>query len=189
MALIADVLMHGGIFAIFLISFFYTFVVFIQKVAIYRDIRQILDSYLEDIYLTSSELQRTSQTTAIDVFLKNAGGEAVKEQDELDYTNNDVVRMSMLLGIVPASIGIILAIIITYFNGENVMEFILQNLITLGFIVVSEFLIVGLFLNSFVIIDGRFIKATFISQSHETNMRQCEYVDEWLKNHGLSQWA
>jgi hypothetical protein len=189
MAFVADVLMHGGIFAIFLISFFYTFVVFIQKVAMNRDIRNIMDDYLEDIFLVSNDLQRKGQITAIDAFIKNAGTEASKEQSSLDSTNKEIVKKSILLGILPAVAAIIIAILITYFSGESLTEFILQNLITLAFIMISEFIIVALFLNSFAILDSSFIKATFITQSHETNIKECEYVREWLKNKGLSQWA
>lgn len=189
MALIADVLMHGGLFGLFLIVFFYTFVVLIQQIAILRDIRNILDNYLQDIYLTSTELQRKSQLTAVNSFVANAATDANKEQSKLDEINKDISKKTFFMGVIPSIIAIVLAMLLTYFSGENLLLFILQNLITLSFIAVSEVVIVGLFLNSFAIVDGSFIKATYITQSHETNMKDCEYIDQWLKNHGLSQWA
>lgn len=188
MGLIADVLMHGGLFGLFLISFFYTFVVLIQQVALHRDLRNIMDNYLEDIYFTSNDLQRKSQFVAINALVSNAASDAKSQQNELDSTNSKITKNTLYYGIVPSVTAIVLSILMTSFSGENVTEFILQNLITLGFIIVSEVIIVGLFLNSFAIIDGTFVKATYITQSHETNTRQCEYINEWLNNAGINKF-
>lgn len=189
MALIADVLMHSGLFVIFLLSFFYTFIAYIQRVALYRDIRNMIDSYLQDVFLVSNDLQRKSQITAIEAYIKNASSNMKDQQNEFDYTNRKIVTNTMLIGLLPAIFAVGISIVITYYSGESLFEFIAQNLITLAFIMVSEFIIVGLFLNSFAIIDAAFIKATFISQSHETNRRQCEYISNWLKEKGLNKFA
>lgn len=189
MALLADVLMHGGLFGLFLISFFYIFVVFIQQIALHRDIRNIMDNYLQDIYLGSNDLQRKMQIAAVDVFIRNASSNAKGQQDELNAKNSRIIKNTFFMGLLPSCIAVVLAIFITYFSGENVTEFVLQNLITLGFIIISEVVIVGLFLNSFAIIDAGFVKATYVTQSHETNMKQCEYISNWLNSTGLNKFA
>lgn len=189
MGLIADVLMHSGLFTLFLICFFYTFVVFIQQLALRRDIRNIMDNYLQDIYLTSNDIQRKGQMVAINGMFSNLATDAKTQQDNFDTTNNNVIKNTFYMGLIPSLIAITVSILLTYFSGENVIQFILQNLITLGFIAISELVIIGLFLNSFAIIDAGFVKATYVTQSHETNMKQCEYIDEWLNKSGLNKFA
>ena len=58
----------------------------------------------------------------------------------------------------------------------------ISNLIVLGFVTVSEFAIVGIFLRSFIVLDSDYFKGITVIQLEDMKWANCENVSHLLQD-------
>lgn len=174
-----EVCVHSGFFMLFLLLFYFTYVLFIQNQAFVNDLWGLIQEPIETLKLfdPSGVAQLGQKLKQIDASAM-MGGSGWESQNNAIRTNVMIIMPSI------AAVLIILGFFLQYHAGGSLFEMLLSNLIVLGFIAVTEFGIVGLFLSNFVEIDKEFVKAMLLYNVTTENAfgGQCDFVGQFLNS-------
>ena len=181
----ADVLSHAAFFIGFLPLFFFLYVSPTQVKALSKDIFEILKPYIVDSLVSNNP----NAPDAL-ISLVNTTSSDMKNNSDLNYAFSDkIVKNKMIITIVAATAGILfpillgIAIYLEYRSGGSIVNLLLANLVVLAFVAISEFAIVGLFLQNLVEVDDDYVKAEISNQYYSPNYYKCMFVEQYAKEH------
>jgi len=171
-----DICMHTSFFMAFLTGFYFLFVTYSQTNSLtnvlYNSIREKIISV--SALSTPSVLQKFQEQ--INVFIENAQ----QYPDNSQKNNPGVLKaVSIIVGIL-APFLFCLSVYLEWVWGGSVSELLISNCIVLLFIAATEFIIVGVFLYNFVVIDSDFVTA-IIPVTNGTNY-DCNFVKPLIKS-------
>jgi len=159
-----DVLAHTGLFIGFLPIFFFLYVSPNMIDSLVNDITSIIKPELTNYALLTSLNNTSILNNTVKTLNSNVQDIPAMDTFMSKYTrkNADILLYTAITCGVMSFLLLVLAVFLEYRNGGNITEFLLANIIVLCFIMISEFAIVGIFFRNFVVLDGDFIKATYV---------------------------
>ena len=161
--IISEVMLHAATFIIFLMIFFFTFVCWVQKKAMVRDILAMIRGTIGQPPISTAGTEFNTPSAM---------------QLEIDKLNDKVLIIVHTL--VP---GLVLALIVgAYFVAPSCFWHSVTNALwSLPFIAVAEFTIVGAFMYNYVELDQQTIvqiASNFVGGGKGT--KDCNYVENEL---------
>jgi len=171
-----DLLMHTGLFIITIPVLYFEFVTRIVTYGLIDNLNYIIDENISKTnfkkILTKEEIQSLLNYLNVQINPK------ITEIND-DYSSDNsyiyILAYSICGGI--SAICMLLSGILCVLYNENFLTLLFENLIVLSFIILSEFLLVTIFLNKLEIIDGEFLYATFLSSAISPSLWDCP--PEW----------
>lgn len=161
--------------------FFFYYVAPTQSGSLSNDFFNMLTPYLGDISLNmnpNTQYQPFAQD--VDQLEQTAVNALSPFTQWVTPRNNKIKTIVAIVAGILSPLLIIGGCIIEVYSGGNLLQFLISNLIVLGFIVASEFAIVGIFLKNFVEIDPEFIKAIFAKKM--SSYGGCWYTNSFLRS-------
>jgi hypothetical protein len=167
-----DLLMHTGLFVITIPVFYFEFVTRVVTYALIDNFTTIAQQKIVDSNLNKMVKKQDVQPVIDYVNIQftpkiNNFNQLISERNNKIYT----LAYSICGSISALCIG--LSFILSLMYEVNFLEILIENLIVLGFILLSEFLLVTIFLNKLEIIDGDFLDATTISSMISPSLWDC----------------
>ena len=182
MSFLTDVLAHTGFFMAFLPLFFFFYVSPVQLASLKNDVFNIFKpDTATAAMVVNPNLQFKFPDLVSSVASAMENNEGIKTfAADTAASNKKIVTIAVSVFASVAAVLIITAFSLQYVWGYSVMELLVSNLIVLGFIVVSEFAIVGVFLSNFIEIDDGFVKGAV---GNAINDGYCgNYVSQFLQS-------
>jgi hypothetical protein len=174
-----EICVHTSFFIIFLTTFYFTFVTYIQSEGLVNDFFKMINPQL----ITTAAFKSPSQVEALGTAVGNTMEKAAQAMPPVDANNKTIAMyVGIVVGIVSAGL-LALGIYLQYISGGSITELLISNLIVLGFIAISEFIIVGLFLRNFVEINQQFVAGMVAVQfdSRLSGNHNCKFVADFLQ--------
>jgi len=168
--------MHTGLFVITIPVFYFEFVTRVVTYALIDNFTTIAQQKIVDSNLNKMVKKQDVQPVIDYVNIQftpkiNNFNQLISERNNKIYTLAYSICGSI------SALCIFLAGILSLMYEVNFLEILIENLIVLGFILLSEFLLVTIFLNKLEIIDGDFLDATTISSMISPSLWDCP--PEW----------
>jgi hypothetical protein len=161
---VAEIIMNIVLFSIFIIVFFFTYAVHVEKLIIKDNVSFIVDDLTSNVNLLSK-----SQTDEIKKMLKNIP-QASLEKDELVKENNKkLFTKVMIICSIFVTIGISLLGALFYFCKDkmckfNIAEVATKSLIAVFFIALTEFIFVTFFVRKYISANPNDIKKAAVKE-------------------------
>jgi len=172
MTFFIDLLMHTGLFVITIPIFYFEFV---TRVVTYALIDNFTNIAHERIVQTNlNKMVKKQDVQPIIDYVNIQINPKIQNFNELMSERNNgiyVFAYSICGAISATCIG--LALLFCFIYEVNFLTILFENLIVLGFIILSEFLLVTIFLNKLEIIDGDFLNATVLSSMISPSLWVC----------------
>lgn len=154
--------MHTGFFVITIPIFYFEFVTRIVSYSLVDNFTSI--AYQRFVQSNLNKILKREQVEPIIDYMNIQIQPKIQQfNTEYSYGNSQLYNSVYEICGGISALCILLALLLCYFYNVSMLEVILENLIVLGFIVLSEFLIVTIFLNKIEIIDGDFLRATTVA--------------------------
>ena len=159
-----ELLSHASFFVIFLTIFYVTYVGFIQQKSMTNEFTDLITQSTIVGFLNDS---RTLADPMLDQLVK-------------DETNsNEKLLTPVFIGVfLSAGLSLAFCFLYTWYIGHSVYELFYTNLISLGFVAVTDFIIVALYGN-FRMMTTEFLAGMF-SVKAAGGQLDCDIVDETL---------
>jgi len=161
----AEVLMHIASFMSVLPILYFGFVAPQQTNKAATDLFVSAKPELTDYAIVSGNTDTGNVSSLIQqISSLNFDSQLSEESAKIIEDNKGVVLgVGVIFGLcIPLLIAF--SVIIEYYYGHNVFELLISNLIFISFVILSEFLIVGIFLNNYVELDGSYLKSVAMIQ-------------------------
>jgi hypothetical protein len=179
MAFLIDVLMHTGFFVIAIPIFYFEFVVKSVNYALADQLSTIIKTQILKERLTI--FNRSQIQTLFNEINKLISPRIEAAQKSLSSRNDVIYNYTYALCTSIAGGCIFTAFLISLMYSEDFMDIIYSNIIVIGFILISEFIIVYFFLDKLQIIDFDFLRATFIKAIESPSYDDCGYILEFAR--------
>jgi hypothetical protein len=175
-----DVCAHSGLFLIFLVTFYFTFVVYVQSNALADDTFRLLKDGLTSVVLATDADTRSAIVQALQQF-EGTADPTRWLPDWVLPTNATVKQVAMATCYGLGSVLLVLGLGLEWTHGGSVWDMLLGNMIVLAFLAGSEFAIVGLFVASFVEVNKDTITAILYKQGTQQigNTLNCRFVEQF----------
>ena len=183
----AETFFHIAVFSAVLPILYFGYVGPSQNQRLSDDLFHIAKPELGDYGLVTGTVDITSITALMNTI---SGINLDLSQTQTNYSKkNSKISLAVIFAFglgIPVLIGS--AITIEYYYGTSVYQLLISNLIFACFIIISEFAIVSLFLNNYIILDAEFLKSNSsqyfskppISWKHDIEA-PCDYTGRFMK--------
>lgn len=159
MSFFTEVLTHTSFFMLFLPFFFFFYVSGVQSKSFTKDLFNSIKPAINSsgiLINKDSDINFTQVTTELANVAINSEYAQTETSHILTNNKNTILIASLVFGL-SGAFFLAIALFIHYRNGESIKDLLLSNIITLAFIIMSEFVIVGVFLPNFVEMNDEFI--------------------------------
>ena len=175
-----DLLMHTGLFVITIPIFYFEFVTRIVTYSLIDNFTSIAEQRIVQSNL--NKILKKEQVQPIVDYANIQLNSKIKEiNDNFSDKNDKIYNLAYSICGGISAICIFLAGILSFIYEVNFLTILLENLIVLAFILLSEFLLVTVFLNKLEIIDGDFLHATLLSSMISPSLWDCP--SGWTSRH------
>ena len=175
---IIDILSHASLFLIFLTVFYVTYVGYIQERSMVHEFGGLLSQSLQTLGL----ILPPSFLTLINDVLKASPAFIRPTLDTLVQHETDAnkkVLSPLFLGVLIASvIALSLSLFLAYLSGYSILRLLMENLIALSFIAITDVLITTLYGN-FRTLDSQYLLGIFAQKGSGAPL-QCNVVEDTL---------
>jgi multisubunit Na+/H+ antiporter MnhG subunit len=136
---ISNILLHVGIMALFLTTFFFTIAAIQEKAIVENQINFILDDFLQNTFGPISDSDKKLIKNNLDIELNKVKQDLKKEDEKVKKLNNETTKNAFIF------VGIILAVVIVLVLFQAfIFKWNLSNLKFLGFSVISSLIFVAI---------------------------------------------
>jgi len=183
MSFLAEILVHTSFFAAFLTGFYFIFVTYIQQQSLVNDLYNAFEPNIINSVVWSDPSKIQLALGQLNEVIEKAETSKgfTQAEAEIQSTNNYITKIVSFIMGVGCPLLFITGLVIEYYTGGNIYDLLVSNFIVIGFIALSEFFIVGVFLKNFIEIDANFITAVPIAKNSYKS-GTCRYVYEFLES-------
>lgn len=151
--------------ATFISIFFFTYVANVEGDIIKTQISKVIDDFVSSTGLILTPEQKTQVGKII---VENLSVPDMSKQDsDVQNTNNDLIKKSMIIFGALIGIGIFVIAILWYFYRFDILEILKYSLIMLGVIAMTELLFVTLVTKNYRLIDENYLSYLIITTLQE----------------------
>lgn len=175
---IIDILSHASLFLIFLTVFYVTYVGYIQERSMVHEFGGLLSQSLQTLGLALPP----PLLTFFNDILKASPAIVQPVLDKLveeETAKNQKVLSPLFLGVLIASIiALSISLLLAFLTGYSITQLLMENLIALSFIAITDILITTLYGN-FRTLDSQYLLGIF-AQKGSGSALQCNVVEDTL---------
>jgi len=175
---IIDILSHASLFLIFLTVFYVTYVGYIQERSMVHEFGGLLSQSLQTLGLALPP----PLLTFFNDILKASPAIVQPVLDKLveeETAKNQKVLSPLFLGVLIASVlSLSISLFLAFLTGYSITQLLMENLIALSFIAITDILITTLYGN-FRTLDSQYLLGIF-AQKGSGSALQCNVVEDTL---------
>jgi hypothetical protein len=171
-------LLHTGFFLITIPLFYFEIVVNLVNDSLAHQITGIIKTRIQQLQL-NKYLNKTIIQEIFNQFNSKYSASIEKAENMFKERNENIYRLAYSICATISALCLFIGFIFSVFYGEEFMSLIYSNLIVIGFVLISEFIIVFFFLDKMQVIDYDFIRATII-RALNVSETDCGYILNFL---------
>ena len=175
---IIEILSHASLFLLFLTVFYVTYVGYIQERSMVHEFGGLLSQSLQTIGVT---LPPQFLSFINDILKASPAivGPVLDSLVENEASTNQKVLSPLFLGVLIASVSALcISLVLAFFVGYSIPQLMMENLIALAFIAVTDVLITTLYGN-FRTLDSQYLLGIFAQKGSGAPL-QCNVVEDTL---------